>query len=164
MHTHTPLCHSTCCLSQSVKADLLCAENDGKVNVHRWRRLPSCSSRQGVCRVTSRPPSPVTSSMMRLTSHKMSLKRPKRYHHVPPPPHKCYSTAAQGQILELSSCLTLLIGGPDMHAIACFLCLHVGSNAVELMPCTYTAVVPLSYTVYSQVAVQVSSALCNYQT
>ena len=38
-----------------------------------------------------------------------------------PPPHACYSTAAQGQILELSSCLTLQIGGPDMHAIACFL-------------------------------------------
>jgi hypothetical protein len=127
VYLRAPLCHSTCCLFQVAKQScfmlsmmLRCA------CVRRWRRLPSCSSRQGVCRVTSRPPSPVTSNMMRLTSHKMSLKRPKRYHHALPPfPHKRSSTTVQ-------------IGGPEMHAIACFLCSHVGSNAVEVMPCTYT--------------------------
>ena len=40
----------------------------------------------------------------------------------PPPPHKCYLTAAEVQVLEPSSCFALLTGGPDMHAIACFLC------------------------------------------
>ncbi len=139
MHSVVCLCLSACAIVplnvlpvSGGKAKLLHAEYDAKVCVcvcvcvRRWRRLPSCSSRQGVCRVTSRPPSPVTSNMMRLTSHKMSLKRPKRYHHALPPfPHKRSSTTVQ-------------IGGPEMHAIACFLCLHVGSNAVEVMPCTYT--------------------------
>ncbi len=44
--------------------------------------------------------------------------------------------------------------------------LHVscGSNAFKVMPCTYTAVVSFSHTVCSQVVVQVSLALCYYQT
>lgn len=40
---------------------------------------------------------------------------------------------------------------------------YAGIDAAEVMPCTYTAVVLLSYAVYSQVIVYVSFALSNHQ-